>query len=33
VENTGVPLAAGLIVGDAIVGVIFAMISVLGGFG
>ncbi len=33
VENTGVPLAAGLIVGDAVVGVIFAMISVLGGMG
>jgi putative OPT family oligopeptide transporter len=33
VENTGVPLAAGLIVGDAIVGVVFAMISVLGGIG
>ena len=33
VENTGVPLAAGLIVGDAVVGVVFAMISVIGGIG
>ena len=31
VENNGVPIAAGLIVGDAIVGVIFAMIMVLQG--
>ena len=33
VENTGVPLAAGLIVGDAVVGVTFAIISVIGGLG
>lgn len=31
VENTGVPLAAGLIVGDAVVGVVYAFISVIGG--
>ena len=33
VENNGVPVAAGLIVGDAIVGVVFAMITVLRGLG
>jgi len=31
VENYGVPIAAGLIVGDAIVGVIFAIVTVLRG--
>jgi uncharacterized oligopeptide transporter (OPT) family protein len=31
VENNGVPIAAGLIVGDAIVGVIFAIVMVLKG--
>jgi len=33
VENNGIPVAAGLIVGDAIVGVVFALITVLKGLG
>jgi len=33
VENTGLPVAAGFIVGDAIVGVIFAMLTVVRGLG
>ncbi|MEA1997540.1 MAG: OPT/YSL family transporter, partial [Gemmatimonadota bacterium] len=31
VENTGIPLAAGFIVGDAVVGVVYAIITVLRG--